>query len=58
MDPMAVDGSSRPISIGLTDATFIHARKIAFGPDAREAALSGPKQKIAAVVTQVLANAA
>jgi FMN-dependent NADH-azoreductase len=55
---MAVDGSSRPISIGLTDATFIHARKIAFGPDARAAALSGAKQKIGAVVAHALATAA
>ena len=35
--------------IGLTDVTFIHAEKIGFGPDAREAAISGAKAEIARV---------
>ena len=35
--------------IGLTDVTFIHAEKIGFGPDAREAALAGAKAEIARV---------
>ena len=44
--------------MGLTDVTFIHAEKIGFGPDAREAALSNAKQKISMVVAQALATAA
>jgi FMN-dependent NADH-azoreductase len=44
--------------IGLTDVTFIHAEKIAFGPEAREAALSGARQKIGAAIAQALATAA
>ncbi|RQR22989.1 FMN-dependent NADH-azoreductase [Burkholderia sp. Bp9142] len=35
--------------IGLTDVTFIHAEKIGFGPDAREAALVSARQAIAEV---------
>ena len=34
--------------IGLTDVTFIHAEKIGFGPEAREAALANAKQALAA----------
>jgi FMN-dependent NADH-azoreductase len=34
--------------IGLTDVTFIHAEKLGFGPDAREAALTAAKQALAA----------
>jgi FMN-dependent NADH-azoreductase len=44
--------------MGLTDVAFIHAEKIGFGPDAREAALSAAKGKISAVITQALAEAA
>ena len=44
--------------MGLTDVAFIHAEKIGFGPDAREAALSAAKQKISTVITQALAEAA
>ncbi|MEQ5840115.1 FMN-dependent NADH-azoreductase [Paraburkholderia acidicola] len=33
--------------IGLTDVTFVHAEKIGFGPDAREAALASAKSAIA-----------
>lgn len=36
--------------IGLTDVTFVHAEKIGFGPDAREAALVSAKQAIAETV--------
>jgi FMN-dependent NADH-azoreductase len=34
--------------IGLSDVTFIHAEKIGFGPEAREAALAGAKQALVA----------
>jgi FMN-dependent NADH-azoreductase len=34
--------------IGLADVTFIHAEKIGFGPEARQAALEGAKQALAA----------
>jgi FMN-dependent NADH-azoreductase len=44
--------------MGLTDITFIHAEKIGFGPDAREAALGVAKAKISAVVVEPLAKAA
>ena len=44
--------------IGLTDVAFIHAEKIGFGPDAREAALASAKAKISAVATQKLTDAA
>jgi FMN-dependent NADH-azoreductase len=44
--------------MGLTDVDFIHAEKTGFGPDAREAALSGAKAKISAIVTEALAKAA
>lgn len=36
--------------IGLTDVTFIHAEKIGYGPEAREAAIAGAKSRIAAVM--------
>lgn len=35
--------------IGLTDVTFIHAEKIGFGPEAREAAIAGAKTQIAQI---------
>ena len=44
--------------MGLTDVAFIHAEKIGFGPDAREAALGAAKGKISAVVADALARAA
>jgi FMN-dependent NADH-azoreductase len=34
--------------IGLSDVTFVHAEKLGFGPDAREAAVAGAKQALAA----------
>jgi FMN-dependent NADH-azoreductase len=44
--------------MGLTDIAFIHAEKIGFGPDAREAALGAAKAKIGAVVAEALPKAA
>ena len=44
--------------MGLADVVFIHAKKIGFGPDAREAALVGAKAKIGAIVRQGFAVAA
>jgi FMN-dependent NADH-azoreductase len=44
--------------MGLTDVAFIHAEKIGFGPDAREAAVSSAKGKIRAIVAEALAKAA
>src|SRR5580704_15968359 len=44
--------------MGLTDIDFIHAEKIGFGSEAREAALGAAKGKIRAVVTETLAKAA
>jgi FMN-dependent NADH-azoreductase len=44
--------------MGLTDVAFIHAEKIGFGPDAREAALGAAKGNISAVVAETLAKAA
>jgi FMN-dependent NADH-azoreductase len=44
--------------MGLTDVAFIHAEKLGFGPEAREAALASAKAKIAAILTQKLADAA
>ena len=38
--------------IGLTDVTFVHAEKIGFGPDARDAALAHAKAQIALAVAQ------
>jgi len=36
--------------IGLTDVTFIHAEKIGFGPEARDAAISSAKMQLSALV--------
>jgi FMN-dependent NADH-azoreductase len=44
--------------MGLTDVTFIHAEKLGFGPQAREAAVTAAKTKIAAVAGQSAAEAA
>ena len=44
--------------MGLSDVAFIHAEKIGFGPDAREAALIGASEKICAVAGQGFAEAA
>lgn len=44
--------------IGLTDVTFIHAEKLSFGPDAREAAVAAGKADIASAVRRIPATAA
>jgi FMN-dependent NADH-azoreductase len=44
--------------IGLTDVTFIHAEKLGFGAEAREAALADARAKIAIAASQPLAEAA
>jgi len=44
--------------MGLADIAFIHAEKIGFGPDAREAALIGAKAKISVVSGRGFAEAA
>ncbi len=38
--------------IGLTDVSFIHAEKIGFGPEARDAAITGARTQIGAAVRQ------
>jgi 3-hydroxyisobutyrate dehydrogenase-like beta-hydroxyacid dehydrogenase/FMN-dependent NADH-azoreductase len=43
--------------IGLTDVTFIRAEKLGFGPEAVEAAVSGAKARIAALVSPDFAKA-
>jgi len=47
-----------PGFMGLADVAFIHAEKIGFGPDAREAALIGAKAKISVVSGPGFAEAA
>ena len=44
--------------IGITDLTFVHAEKVAFGPDARAAALAQAKVRITALTQPALATAA
>jgi FMN-dependent NADH-azoreductase len=44
--------------IGITDVVFVHVEKIAFGAEAREAALTTAKAKVAALVKQPYADAA
>jgi FMN-dependent NADH-azoreductase len=44
--------------MGLADVAFIHAEKIGFGPDAREAALIGASEKISVFRSQGLSKAA
>jgi FMN-dependent NADH-azoreductase len=44
--------------MGITDVTFVHAEKIGFGPDARAAALSQAKARIAALTPAPLSTAA
>ena len=44
--------------MGLADVAFIHAEKIGFGPDAREAALIGASEKISVLCGQGLRKAA
>ena len=44
--------------IGLTDVTFIHAEKIGFGPEAREAAIAGARKQISAAAREPAAATA
>ena len=44
--------------VGITDVTFVHAEKIGFGPDAREAALRAAKAQIATLARPSLAKVA
>lgn len=44
--------------IGLTDVTFVHAEKLGFGPEAREAALTNAKARIATLAAPALPTAA
>jgi FMN-dependent NADH-azoreductase len=38
--------------MGITDVVFVHAEKMGFGAEAREAALTNAKAKVAAAVKQ------
>lgn len=44
--------------IGLTDVTFVHAEKMGYGPDAREAAIAGAKARLAQIIAGDLPRAA
>jgi FMN-dependent NADH-azoreductase len=44
--------------MGITDVKFVHAEKLGYGADAREAALKHAKAQIAAIVDQPVARAA
>lgn len=44
--------------IGLTDVAFIHAEKLGFGPEAREAAVTAGKVNIASAIRRTPATAA
>jgi FMN-dependent NADH-azoreductase len=44
--------------VGITDVTFVHAEKIGFGPEARAAALTAAKARIASLAQPALSNAA
>jgi len=44
--------------VGITDVTFVHAEKIGYGPEARAAALSTAKSRIATLAQPALSNAA
>jgi FMN-dependent NADH-azoreductase len=44
--------------VGITDVTFVHAEKIGFGPEARNAALTQAKARIATLAQPALASAA
>lgn len=44
--------------IGLTDITFIHAERIGYGPEGREAAIAGAKSRIAAAMALPIKAAA
>ena len=42
--------------VGITDVTFIHAEKIGFGPEAREAAVSTAKARIAQLSARIMSS--
>lgn len=44
--------------VGITDVTFVHAEKIGYGPEARNAALTLARSRIAAATQPALASAA
>jgi FMN-dependent NADH-azoreductase len=44
--------------MGITDVTFVHAEKIGYGPEAREAAVLNAKSRIAALTPLPLSTAA
>ena len=44
--------------VGITDVTFIHAEKLGFGPEARNAALTNAKTRIATLAAPALPTAA
>lgn len=44
--------------VGITDVTFVHAEKIGYGPDARHAAVTQAKARIATLAQPALASAA
>ena len=44
--------------IGITDVAFVHAEKIGFGPEAREAGIAHARSQIAAAVAQIAAGGA
>ena len=45
-------------STGLTDVTFVHAEKIGYGPEARDAAIHGARMEIAGLDLIPVARAA
>ncbi|HLA70521.1 MAG TPA: NAD(P)H-dependent oxidoreductase [Steroidobacteraceae bacterium] len=44
--------------VGLTDVTFVHAEKLGYGPEAREAAMRAAKTRISAIAAPRLEHAA
>jgi len=44
--------------VGITDVTFVHAEKLAYGPDAREAALKTARSRLNEIAAAALARAA
>ena len=44
--------------IGLSDVTFVHAEKIGYGPEARDAAIDGARARLAEIVGGDLSQAA
>jgi len=42
--------------VGITDVAFVHAEKVGFGPEARDAAIEHARSQIAAAVTRIAAD--